>query len=176
MRADQVDAVSLQTLRLTLEPLRVDHAEEMTPLLADSELYAFTGGEPPTLDELRARYVRQATGRSPDGVESWLNWIVRRREDGQAAGFVQAAISGDPPPLTAVLAWVLGVRFQGRGYARESAEALAAWLGSVGVQRLVAYIDGENAASMGVAQALGMAPTGARVDGEVVWERITGSG
>jgi RimJ/RimL family protein N-acetyltransferase len=174
MCIDQIDARTLQTLRLALEPLRIDHAEEMAPLLADAELYAFTGGEPPTLDGLRARYAGQVSGHSPDGVERWLNWIVRRREDGQAAGFVQAAISEDPPPVTAVLAWVLGVAFQGQGYAREATEALAAWLGRVGVQRLVAYINDAHEASMGVARALGMAPTGERVDGEVVWERVTG--
>jgi RimJ/RimL family protein N-acetyltransferase len=179
MCAYQLDAVPLETLRLTLEPLRVDHAEEMAPVLADAELYTFTDGEPPTLEELRARYARQVTGRSPDGVESWLNWIVRRRDDGQAVGFVQAAISPDPPPpapVTAVLAWVLGIRFQGHGYAREAAEALIAWLQSVGVQRLAAYIDAEHAASMGVARALGLEPTADRIDDEVVWERLTESG
>ena len=98
MGDDLLDAVELQTLRLTLEPLRVDHAGEMTPLLADRSLYAFTGGQPPSLAELRGRYQRQVTGRSPDGAEAWLNWIVRRRDDGQAVGFVQAAISTDPPP------------------------------------------------------------------------------
>jgi RimJ/RimL family protein N-acetyltransferase len=176
MPIDEIDAPALQTSRLALEPLRVDHAEEMAPLLADAELYAFTGGTPPTLSELRVRYAGQVTGRSPDGLERWLNWIVRHREDGRAAGFVQAAISEDPPPVTAVLAWVLGLHFQGHGYAREAAEALAAWLGSVGVARLVAYIDDANEPSMGVARSLGMAATDARVDSEVVWVRITGSG
>ncbi|MGH2894629.1 MAG: GNAT family N-acetyltransferase [Solirubrobacteraceae bacterium] len=169
----------LETLRLTLEPLRVDHAEEMAPLLADRSLYAFTGGAPPTLDQLRSRYERQVTGRSPDGVESWLNWIVRRRDDRRAVGFVQAALFTDPPspaPVTGVLAWVLGVGFQGQGYAREAAGTLVTWLESVGVQRLVAYIHAEHAASMGVARALGLQPTDDRVDGEVVWERLTGSG
>jgi RimJ/RimL family protein N-acetyltransferase len=173
--AEDIDAPSLETLRLRLEPLRVDHAEEMVPVLADERLYAFTGGTAPTLDELRDRYARQVTGRSPDGVERWLNWIVRRREDGAPVGFVQAAISDDPPPITAVLAWVLGVRFQGRGYAGEAAAALVEWLLATGVVRLVAYIHPENAASMGVARGLGLAPTDERVNGEVVWERITAS-
>ena len=176
MCADLVDAVPLETLRLTLEPLRVDHAEEMTPVLADPSLYGFTGGTPPTLDELRARYQRQATGRSPDGAEAWLNWIARRRDDGQAVGFVQAAIASDPPPpapVTAVLAWVFGAAFQGQGYAREATGALAGWLQHIGVERLVAYINAEHAASMGVARGLGLAPTEERVDGEVVWERLT---
>lgn len=176
--ADLVDAVPLETLRLTLEPLRVDHAEEMTPVLAESALYAFTGGEPPTSAELRARYERQAAGRSPDGAEAWLNWIVRRRDDGQAVGFVQAAISSDPPPpapVTAVLAWVLGLGFQGHGYATEAGRALVAWLEGVPVQRIVAYIHPEHRASMGVARALGLQPTDERVDAEVVWERLSGS-
>jgi RimJ/RimL family protein N-acetyltransferase len=46
----------------------------------------------------------------------------------------------------------------------------------VGVRRVVAYIHPEHTASMGVARALALAPTGERVDGEIVWERITGSG
>jgi RimJ/RimL family protein N-acetyltransferase len=176
MSAELLDAVPLQTLRLTLAPLRVDHAEEMTPLLADASLYTFTGGQPPTLDELRARYERQATGRSPDGAESWLNWIVRRRDDGQALGFVQAAVAVDPPPVTAVLAWVLAVRFQGQGYAREAVGGLVAWLDGVGVQRVAAYIHPEHAASMGVARALGLEPTRERVHSEVAWTRLIGSG
>jgi RimJ/RimL family protein N-acetyltransferase len=180
MCADLLDPVALETLRLTLEPLRVDHAEEMTPLLADRSLYAFTGGEPPTLAELRAQYARQATGRSPDGAESWLNWIVRRRADGHAVGFVQAAVAADPPPppapVTAVLAWVLAVRYQGMGYAREASGALVGWLEGMDVRRIVAYIHPEHTASMAVARALALVPIGERVDGEIVWERIIGSG
>lgn len=175
MSIEEIDAPLLETLRLTLEPLRIDHAEEMVPVLGDERLYAFTGGAPPDLDELRERYARQATGRSPDGVEQWLNWIARRGEDGLAVGFVQAAIAEDPPPTTAVLAWVLGVRFQGRGYAREAAGAVVAWLLAVGVGRLVAYIHPEHSASMRVARALGLVPTDARVNDEVVWERIIAS-
>jgi RimJ/RimL family protein N-acetyltransferase len=74
-----------------------------------------------------------------------------------------------------VLAWVLGVRHQGMGYAREAGEALVAWLAGAGVDRLAAYIHPEHAASMGVARALGLQPTDDRVDNEVVWERIIAS-
>jgi len=45
----------LQTPRLSLEPLRIDHADEMAPLLDDAQLFDFTGGGPCTLDELRER-------------------------------------------------------------------------------------------------------------------------
>jgi RimJ/RimL family protein N-acetyltransferase len=73
-----------------------------------------------------------------------------------------------------VLAWVVGVRFQGAGYAREAAAAVLEWLQDAGVRRFVAYIHPRHAASMGVARALGMAPIDERVDGEVVWERLVG--
>jgi RimJ/RimL family protein N-acetyltransferase len=177
MSRDEIDVEPLETVRLALEPVRSAHADEMAPLLGDRRLYAFTGGISPTLDELRARYARQATGRSPDGVERWFNWIVRRREDGLAVGFVQAAMSDDPPapvPPTAVLGWALGFPFHGHGYAREAAAAMLRWLETIGATRAVAYIHPEHTASMGVARALGMAPTDELVDGEVVWERHAG--
>jgi RimJ/RimL family protein N-acetyltransferase len=170
MTAGDANASPLETERLALEPLSVHHAEEMAPLLDDARLFAFTGGRPATLDELRTRYARQATGRSPDGVERWLNWIARRRQDGLAVGFVQATVSEDPDPVTAVLAWVVGVRFQGHGYAREAARAVVRWLEGAGVGRFVAFIHPEHEASMAVARALGLAPTDSLVDGEVVWE------
>jgi RimJ/RimL family protein N-acetyltransferase len=39
-------AMILRTERLSLEPLRLDHADEMAPLLDDPRLFAFTGGSP----------------------------------------------------------------------------------------------------------------------------------
>jgi RimJ/RimL family protein N-acetyltransferase len=174
MCAEDSVPVVLQTARLKLEPLVAAHAQEMAPLLADERLYTFTGGRPPTLGELRVRYARQVKGRSADGVERWFNWILRRRSGDVAVGFLQATVSEDPGPATAELAWVVGVDFQGCGYAREGAEAAVRWLEKAGVQRFVAYIHPSHRASMGVAQALGMASTDERVDGEVVWERRSG--
>lgn len=40
-------AERLETERLILEPLRIEHAEEMVLVLGDRRLYAYTGGEPP---------------------------------------------------------------------------------------------------------------------------------
>src|SRR3954468_22439885 len=99
--------------RLLLEPLTPAHADELAPLLADRALYEFTGGEPPSVAELRARYERQARGRSPDGSQRWLNWIVRC--EGEAVGYVQATV--DVAANVADVAWVVAARFQGRGYA-----------------------------------------------------------
>ena len=177
MNCSPFQATSLATHRLVLEPLRVGHAIEMVAVLDDPALHRFTGGHPAGETELRARYAHQTTGRSPDGRQGWLNWIVRRSEDGVALGFVQATVSGADggEPVTAELAWTIGVAFQRRGYAREAASAALGWLQAHGVDRFIAHIHPEHQASMGVARALGLQATAAVVDGEVLWELATGS-
>jgi len=69
-----VEAAVLNGERVCLEPLRVEHAEELAPVLEDPLLHIFLGGEPADRDQLRARYRRQVVGRSPDGSQRWLNW------------------------------------------------------------------------------------------------------
>lgn len=153
--------------RLRLEPLRVDHADEMVAVLADAGLHTFTGGSPPTLAQLRARYTRQVAG-PDDRAQEWQNWVVRLGDDGPAVGYVQATIG--PAPGVAELAWVVGTSWQGRGIARAAAGlVLEHLLVSGDVTRVLARIHPEHVASQRVAAFLGLAPTDRVVDGEVEW-------
>ena len=162
---------SLSSERLDLEPLRLDHAEEMAPLLDDTCLYTFTGGEPATSEQLRDRYARQIVGFSPDGSERWYNWVVRERSSRAVLGYVQAVLTDQGGEPNGELAWVIGSRYQGRGFAREAAMVLMAWLRQRGVEVILAHIHPQNEASKGVARALGLIPTQTIVDGEVRWQR-----
>ncbi len=154
----------LRTPRLVLEPLRVDHAEEMATVLDDPALHRFTGGLPDTVDELRARYVRQVAG-SADERMQWLNWVVRAGPG--AVGYVQVTLMRPPGGPVAELAWVIGTAYQGRGYAREGAAAVVATLPEDTL--LVAHIHPDNRASAAVARALGLVPGEHVVDGETRW-------
>jgi len=167
------------------------HADEMVDLLADRALYAFYDDEAsPTLEQLRERYARQAGGLSPDGREVWHSWIVRERESGTAVGFVQATVgatagmsaatvdTAETPydgATSAELAWVVGVPWQGRGYATEAAAAVRdAVLGPDSVTgddvTLVhAHIAPGHMASVTVARRLGLVPTEVVHDGETRW-------
>ena len=109
MRFDWLGAETIEARRLTLEPLRVDHADEMVVVLGDPNVYAHTGGEPPSLGELRSRYTRQVEGQSDDGDEGWLNWITRDRETQLAVGTVQATLRVTQDSMSAELAWIVGV-------------------------------------------------------------------
>ncbi|CAA9557058.1 MAG: Histidinol-phosphate aminotransferase [uncultured Thermomicrobiales bacterium] len=162
------DHTPILTPRLRLTPLTPGDADAMHPVLADPALYAFTGGDPPTLPELRDRYLRLAPGWSPNREQRWLNWIVRRLHDDRAIGFVQATLTGD----RAAVAWVIGVPWQGRGYAGEAASALVAWLRSRSVVAIEAHVHPDHGASAGVAAGSGLVLTGETVDGEQVWRAV----
>lgn len=160
--------------RLVLEPLTVEHASEMSAVLADPGLYAFTGGVPPTVAELEARYAAQVAG-SPDGSQRWLNWVVRRSDTGRAIGFVQATVTDELERRDAELAWVIGVHDQGRGFAREAAGMMLACLRALDVDGVRANIHPEHVASSAVARAVGLSPTGRLVDGEMCWQGRLGA-
>lgn len=147
-------------MTVTLRALTVSDAAAMVQVLADPSLYVFTGGTPPTVDELHRRYEIQTRGFSADGSETWLNFIV---VDGSSpAGYVQATITGD----TAEIAWVIGAEFQGRGLGVTGARLLCSELASRGVHQILAHIHPDNAASEKIARKLGMKPTDIWQDGE----------
>lgn len=140
----------------------------MVGVLADPALYAYIGGQPPTPHGLSETYRRWQAG-SPRAGEVWRNWVVRLRDDGAAVGHMQATIvMGD---LSADIGWIIGMSWQGRGYATEAALALVARLETLGVATIVALVHPDNLASARVAERAGFTRTDEVVDGEIVWRR-----
>jgi RimJ/RimL family protein N-acetyltransferase len=160
------------TARLELVPLRVADADEMAGVLADPSLFSFIGGRPPTRDEIAERYTAQVRGRSPDGAEAWLNWVVRERPGGAATGFIQATITGSVEARVAEIAWLIGTPWQGRGYATEAASAVVRRLADDGVEMIVAHVHPDHAASAAVARRVGLEPSEVFVDGECQWRLV----
>jgi RimJ/RimL family protein N-acetyltransferase len=149
----------------------------MAGVLSAGELYGFTGGEPPSVEQLTERYRRQVAGPGHPG-EYWLNWVISL--NGVLVGYVQATVTGD----VAEIAWVVGANWQGQGIAKEAATGLAAWLrhsrreverqeaasSAAGELRIVAHVHPGHAASQAVARAVGLKATGELDDdGEELW-------
>ena len=168
MRTIAAEAIS--TGRLELLPLLVEQAEEMAAVLSDPALHTFTGGTPDTPQALRSRYQRLTAG-SPDPAVSWLNWVIRLRDEARLTGTVQATISPSGDGLVAEIAWVVGTSWQGRGIAREAAQGLVGWLAQLPIQAVIAHIHPEHLASAAVAAAAGLTPTDEWHEGEVLWRR-----
>lgn len=171
MDASTIEVV--ETGRLSLVPLAVEHAREMAEVLGDPALHHFTGGAPYSAHDLRARYERLVAG-SPDPSVTWWNWVVLLREEGRPAGTVQATLTGSGPGLTAEVAWVIGTPWQGRGIATEAARGLVAWLRGRGVRTVVAHVRPDHHASAAVVASAGLAPTDELHGGEVRWELAAG--
>jgi RimJ/RimL family protein N-acetyltransferase len=166
---------TLQSDRLRLTPLVPDDAVEMAEVLADDPLYDFTGGGPLDADQLRSRYERLVAG-SGSPEETWMNWVVRRRSDDRPVGTVQATIVEGDGRRTAWVAWVIGVPWQGSGYATEAARLIVAWLVERDVKEIAAAVHPGHRASERVAAKAGLAPTDEVVDGERVWRRRSPTG
>lgn len=164
-RPDETDLV-IEREGFTLRPVRGSDAAALAPLLDDPALHTHTGGNPRTLDALRAWFTALETRVSPDNTELWLTWVVLA--DAQSCGYVQATVHGDD----ADLAWVIGAAFQNRGIASTSIRMVVSWATSVlNVQSFRAAIAPSNAASQRVAEKTGFARTGETIDGEVIWRR-----
>jgi len=158
-----------RTERLDLEPLTADHAAELAPVLDDATLHEFIGGAPLPAAALARRYARLAARRSPEGHQLWGNWVMRVRDSGKSVGTVQVTMPADGPAAgPAEVAWVVGVRAQGHGYAKEAACGLVALLLEAG-WTVVAHIHPAHLASQRVARAAGLSPTEEVHDGEVRW-------
>lgn len=164
------DDLSLSTLRLDLLPIQRSHAPEMFEVLNDINLREFTGGAPPeSVDALRRRYELWEQRRSPDGSELWFNWAVRERQLDQLIGHMQAGVGAE----FASVAWVIGSRWQGHGYASEAALCIVEWLAGLGVKDIRASIHPDHVVSIRVAERAGLERTELRSDhedDEILWQ------
>lgn len=168
-----VAAEAIGTGRLELLPLEVGHAEEMAAVLSDPALHTFIGGTPETPQALHSRYLRLTAG-SPDPDVSWLNWVIRLRDQGRLTGTVQATIAPGGQGAVAEIAWVVGTPWQRRGIATEAARGLVDWLSGQPVRTVIAHIHPDHRASAAVATAAGLTPTDQWQEGELRWQRRIG--
>lgn len=144
---------SLATSQLVLEPITAAHAPAMFELLQEPALYRYLDyGPPPSVGHLREVYERLEVGKSPDGAEHWLNWVVR--PPGSAPiGYVQATVV---PGHRAWIAYVFSGASRGRGFATQACEAMVAHLAAAyGVTECLATVEAANAPSIALLRRLG---------------------
>lgn len=148
----------IHTTNLRLEPLRKKHASLLFAPLSDPQLYAFLPGDPPqSLAVLEKRYEFLELGKSPDGKEHWLNWIVFDRSTGTPFGSFQATVRDDAPSDIAYIVFSAHWR---RGIAREAGAAVINHIfGRYPTPLLAANMDTRNVASFKLVESLGFKRT-----------------
>jgi RimJ/RimL family protein N-acetyltransferase len=145
----------IRTPRTILEPQVAGHAPEMFALLQDLRIYEYENEPPESEEWLRERFARLETRSSRDGTEHWLNWVVRL-SSGETIGYVQATVE---PGGRAFVAYVLGSRWWGQGFAREAVRAMMDELrDTYGARHYVAVLKRRNERSRRLLKRLGFAP------------------
>lgn len=150
------------TARLVAEPAAPHHAAAMARALADPQVHLWTSDRVPDAEHFARQFAFVSAlpcGRSPDGCEIWLTWaLMLVREPDVAIGYVQSSIR---EPDRVLIAYMIGRDHWRRGYASEAVAAMLDWvLARYDVACAVAEIDTRNAASRGLAEALGFRKMG----------------
>jgi [ribosomal protein S5]-alanine N-acetyltransferase len=155
MKSPALDPRScLTSRRLRAEPVEKRHAAAMALVLDDPRIYRFLPDDPPSLEHLERHYEYLSGGKSPDGREAWLTWILMPHErEAAPIGFIQATVR---EPETAHIAYLLNPAHWRRGYGREAVTALLDFLFErYQVALAIAELDTRNEASRGLVEALG---------------------
>lgn len=155
-------AIEIRTFRLTLRPLGLRDADELRRMNADTSVMVYVGG------------VRDRAASDRSIARSLANWstfgygrlAVVRQRDGAFLGWVTIEPADDPILVGEIeIGWRLMRSAWGEGFGTEAAAAAAAWaFDTIGIERLVAVIDAENAASVRVAEKIGMSRCGTIAD------------
>lgn len=126
----------------------------MALVLNDPRIFRFLPDDPPSLEHLERHYDYLSGGKSPDGREAWLTWILMPLEHEAAPiGFIQATVR---EPETFHIAYVLNPAHWRRGYGREAVTALLDLVFErYQVELAIAELDTRNEASRCLMEALG---------------------
>jgi ribosomal-protein-alanine N-acetyltransferase len=171
---------TIETRRLNLEPQTVEHAAEMFGVLADPSIYEFESEPPRSRDWLTKRFQLLESRHSPDGMEQWLNWVVRLRASGRLLGYVQATVRRDSQAL---IAYEMNSAFWGQGFGQEAVGAMIGELSKTyDVSVAVAVFKKSNFRSRRLLRRLGFEPVfeglaayGVEPDEDAMVQKLGGS-
>lgn len=153
----QVDTAfeALVTPRLVLRRSVPGDAEAISAYRSEPHVRRYQGWERTDSDAIRDQ-IREMTARVPGEPGGWVQLSVLERETGRLVGDVGLSPAAGEPGVVKV-GYTTDPAFQRRGYATEAVGALVAYaFDALGADVVRAYADAENAASIRVAEKVGM--------------------
>jgi len=145
----------LSSERLRIEPLRIEHTEQVMSDLQDPAIYRYLPGDPPSPQALHRRHAAWVVGHSPDGGELWLNWVAFLGDTMLPIGTAQATLPRQGPGM---FAYTIFPPYWRQGYAKEMTRSVLDHLFKTHKStELRAEIDTRNIGSIRVVESLGLA-------------------
>ena len=156
----------METARLVLRRPGAGDLGHFLAYLNDPVVARYQSWESYTEEEAREVIGRQA-GVEPGTPGQWFTFAAELKETGNMIGHVALSVKADDP-RQAEMGFTFARAHQGRGLAREAAEAVLEYaFGVLGLHRVVAVADCENARSVALLERLGMRREGHFV--ENIW-------
>jgi RimJ/RimL family protein N-acetyltransferase len=154
MRVDR-RSEPIVTERLRLRRSRPDDAEVISGYRSDPEVHRQQGWERIDPEGVR-RDIEEMAGRAPGEAGGWVQFSVEELASGALVGDVGLSLAEGEPGVVKV-GYTIDPRHQRRGYATEAVGALVRYAFDVlGAEVVRAYASADNAASIGVAERVGM--------------------
>lgn len=151
--SENSDSIILETARLILRHQQRPDVQALVDLWADPDVTRYMGG-PRDRDSLESMF--EETAEEPF-AERYDLWPVVERATGQVVGHCGLLDKEVEGTLEIELTYVFVRSAWGQGYATEMARALRDYaFEELGLERLIALIEPENAASERVARKVGM--------------------
>lgn len=148
-----MDETEVLTKRLLMRTWRVDDYEPFFAINQEEAVYRFLG--PLTREKSDMMIDRAQANFNEHG---WGRWALQERDSGLLIGHCgfMPVPSELPIPAGVEIGWRLSERCQGKGLAREAAEAsLRSGFKTVGFKRVFSYMTPANVASWGLMKRLG---------------------
>ena len=156
----------IETERLVLRRLCDEDLASFMAYLNDPEVARYQSWESYTEEQARGVIERQKDV-EPGTPGQWFTFAAELKEAGELVGHVALSVKADDPKQ-AEIGFTFARGQQGRGLAREAAEAVLDYaFGVLGLHRVVAVADCENARSVALLERLGMRREGHFV--ENIW-------
>ncbi|HWS86397.1 MAG TPA: GNAT family protein [Pyrinomonadaceae bacterium] len=156
----------IETERLALRRLGEEDLAPFMAYLNDPEVARYQSWESYTDEQARA-VIERGKSAEPGTPGQWFTFAAELKETGEMIGHVALSVKADDP-RQAEIGFTFARGQQGRGLAREAAEAVLDYaFGVLGLHRVVAVTDCENARSAALLERLGMRREGHFV--ENIW-------
>ncbi|WP_433048049.1 GNAT family N-acetyltransferase [Dactylosporangium sp. CS-033363] len=148
----------IRTERLTLRPFAEDDYADLHLMTGDPEVVRYLYAEVHSPDETRAALQRRIGQTELTGEGQWLVLAMQAEPEGEPRVVGQVVLRwASAVHRQGELGFTMSPAFQGRGYAREAAEAmLRVGFEQFGLHRIYAACDTRNAPSWGLLTRLGM--------------------
>ncbi len=154
----------LETPRLILRPFTDRDAEPFSRYRSDPEVARYQGWEAPFSLGQAARFVAEMKAKKPGEPGEWFQVALELKSTGELIGDVAFQRLREDE-RQAEIGFTLARAFQGQGYAAEAVGRLLDYLfGELGLHRVRADCDPQNAASIRLLTKVGMRHEGTFVE------------